>query len=69
MGKTTLLFHLLEKFRTSAPPHSFSDACNSREFMRFPAAELDTVGRSDFVRITRNQQAPAAEARPVIALS
>jgi general secretion pathway protein A len=41
MGKTTLLFHLLEKFRTSAhTAFIFQTQCNSREFMRFLLAEL-----------------------------
>src|ERR1700677_8139 len=41
MGKTTLLFHLLEKFRTSArTAFLFQTQCNSREFMRFLLAEL-----------------------------
>ena len=43
MGKTTLLFHLLEKFRTSArTAFLFQTQCNSREFMRFLLAELAT---------------------------
>jgi len=41
MGKTTLLFHLLEKFRTSAhTAFIFQTQCNSREFMRFLLAEV-----------------------------
>ena len=41
MGKTTLLFHLLEKFRSSArTAFLFQTQCNSREFMRFLLAEL-----------------------------
>lgn len=41
MGKTTLLFHLLEKFRTSAhTAFIFQTQCTSREFMRFLLAEL-----------------------------
>lgn len=41
MGKTTLLFHLLEKFRSSAhTAFIFQTQCNSREFMRFLLAEL-----------------------------
>jgi len=53
MGKTTLLFHLLEKFRTSArTAFIFQTQCNSREFMRFLLAELgyDNDGQ-DFVRM------------------
>jgi general secretion pathway protein A len=41
MGKTTLLFHLLERFRTSArTAFLFQTQCNSREFMRFLLTEL-----------------------------
>src|SRR6266700_7066635 len=45
MGKTTLLFHLLEKFRTSArTAFLFQTQCTSREFMRFLIAELGYEG-------------------------
>ena len=41
MGKTTLLFHLLEKFRNRAQTaFIFQTQCTSREFMRFLLAEL-----------------------------
>jgi general secretion pathway protein A len=53
MGKTTLLFHLLEKFRTSArTAFLFQTQCTSREFMRFLLAELgcETTDH-DFVRM------------------
>jgi len=41
MGKTTLLFHLLEKFRNRAlTAFVFQTQCTSREFMRFLLAEL-----------------------------
>jgi general secretion pathway protein A len=41
MGKTTLLFHLLERFRTTArTAFLFQTQCNSREFMRFLLSEL-----------------------------
>lgn len=41
MGKTTLLFQLLEKFRGNArTAFLFQTQCNSREFMRFLLAEL-----------------------------
>jgi general secretion pathway protein A len=41
MGKTTLLFHLLEKFRNRATTaFVFQTQCTSREFMRFLLAEL-----------------------------
>jgi general secretion pathway protein A len=45
MGKTTILFHLLEKFRTSARTALiFQTQCNSREFMRLLLAELGYEG-------------------------
>jgi general secretion pathway protein A len=53
MGKTTLLFHLLEKFRSTArTAFVFQTQCSSREFMRFLLAELGYEGDSqDFVRM------------------
>jgi general secretion pathway protein A len=53
MGKTTLVFHLLEKFRTSAhTAFIFQTQCNSREFLRFLLAELGYEGDTeDFVRL------------------
>jgi len=53
MGKTTLLFHILEKFRHSArTAFLFQTQCNSREFMRFLLAELGSEFRDqDFVRM------------------
>src|SRR4029077_8813798 len=53
MGKTTLLFHLLEKFRSSArTAFLFQTQCSSREFMRFLLAELGYHDDSqDFVRM------------------
>ncbi len=53
MGKTTLLFHLLEKFRNRATTaFVFQTQCTSREFMRFLLAELgiDHEGQ-DLVRM------------------
>src|SRR6202047_1077047 len=53
MGKTTILFHLLEKFRSSArTAFLFQTQCSSREFMRFLLAELgyESDG-NDFVRM------------------
>ena len=45
MGKTTLLFHLLEKFRdTARTAFLFQTQCDSREFMRFLLAELGYEG-------------------------
>ena len=52
MGKTTLLFHLLERFRTSARTvFLFQTQCNSREFMRFLLLELgcELHGQQDVV--------------------
>jgi general secretion pathway protein A len=41
LGKTTLLFHLLERFRASArTAFLFQTQCTSREFMRFLLNEL-----------------------------
>ena len=52
MGKTTILFHLLEKFRSTArTAFLFQTQCNSREFMRFLLAELGYEGNDDFVRM------------------
>ena len=53
MGKTTLLFHLLEKFRSSArTAFLFQTQCSSREFMRFLLTELGYQDDSqDFVRM------------------
>jgi general secretion pathway protein A len=53
MGKTTLLFQLLEKFRGSArTAFLFQTQCNSREFMRFLLTELGSENHEqDFVRM------------------
>src|SRR5437868_15551347 len=53
MGKTTILFHLLEKFRSTArSAFLFQTQCTSREFMRFLLAELGYQDDSqDFVRM------------------
>jgi general secretion pathway protein A len=53
LGKTTLLFHLLEKFRRNARTvFLFQTQCNSREFMRFLLAELGVEGPDlDFVHL------------------
>src|SRR5438270_8709930 len=53
MGKTTLLFHLLEKFRSTArTAFLFQTQCTSREFMRFLLSELGYEGDTqDFVRM------------------
>jgi len=52
MGKTTLLFHMLERFRHSArTAFLFQTQCNSREFMRLLLAELGVENHGeDFVR-------------------
>lgn len=45
MGKTTILFHLLEKFRdTARTALIFQTQCNSREFMRLLLSELGYEG-------------------------
>jgi len=53
MGKTTILFHLLEKFRSSArTAFVFQTQCTSREFMRFLLVELGYEGDTqDFVKM------------------
>jgi len=53
MGKTTLLFHLLEKFRrTARTVLLFQTQCTSREFMRFLMSELGyETADHDFVRM------------------
>jgi len=53
MGKTTLLFQLLEKFRGNArTAFLFQTQCSSREFMRFLLAELGfETQEQDFVRM------------------
>jgi len=53
MGKTTILFHLLEKFRSTArTAFIFQTQCTSREFLRFLLAELGYEGDTqDFVRM------------------
>lgn len=48
MGKTTLLFHLLERFRHNArTAFLFQTQCNSREFMRLLLAELGVENHGD----------------------
>src|SRR5580704_4421473 len=53
MGKTTLLFHLLQKFsHTARTAFIFQTQCNSREFMRFLLAEIGIENDvQDFVRM------------------
>jgi general secretion pathway protein A len=52
MGKTTLLFHLLEKFRNRArTAFLFQTQCSSREFMRFLLAEVGLESDGDFVHM------------------
>jgi general secretion pathway protein A len=53
MGKTTLLFQLLEKFRSTAhTAFLFQTQCTSREFMRFLLSELGSEDHEqDFVRM------------------
>ena len=73
MGKTTILFHLLEKFRSSArTAFLFQTQCTSREFLRFLLYELgyESDG-NDFVRMHEEfnrrllQEARAGNARVV----
>jgi general secretion pathway protein A len=53
MGKTTLLFHLLERFRNHArTAFLFQTQCNARELMRLLLAELGVESHDqDFVRM------------------
>lgn len=53
MGKTTLLFNLLERFRhTARTAFVFQTQCDSREFLRFLLFELGSDSRdTDFVRM------------------
>ena len=53
MGKTTLLFHLLERYsRVARTAFIFLTQCDSREFMRYLMSELGTdTGETDFVRL------------------
>ena len=53
MGKTTLLFHLLEKFRHSArTAFLFQTQCSSRELLRFLLAEFGIESKeNDLVRM------------------
>jgi general secretion pathway protein A len=53
MGKTTLLFHLLEQFRSTArTAFLFQTQCTSREFMQFLVGELGfEMNEQDFVRM------------------
>jgi general secretion pathway protein A len=53
MGKTTLLFHLLERYSTTArTAFIFLTQCDSREFLRYLMTELGAdTGETDFVRL------------------
>jgi general secretion pathway protein A len=53
MGKTTLLFHLLQRYsRAARTAFIFLTQCDSREFMRYLMSELGTdTGETDFVRL------------------
>lgn len=56
MGKTTILFHLLAKFGTSArTAFLFQTQCSSREFMRFLLAELGYEGDSQDIVSMHNE--------------
>ena len=49
MGKTTLLFHLLEKFRGQArTAFLFQTQCSSRDFMRSPGSTITLSSRTAF---------------------
>ncbi len=55
MGKTTILFHLLEKFRTLAhTAFLFQTQCNSRDFMRSLLSEIGC--EEDTMDVFRLQQ-------------
>src|SRR6185437_8372648 len=53
MGKTTLLFHLLERYsRVARTAFIFLTQCDSREFLRYLMTELGAdTGETDFVRL------------------
>ncbi|MGE5206684.1 MAG: TonB family protein [Chlamydiota bacterium] len=53
MGKTTLLFHLLERYsRTARTAFIFLTQCDSREFLRYLMTELGAdTKETDFVRL------------------
>jgi len=53
MGKTTLLYHLLEKYSDSArTAFIFQTQCDAREFMRYMLAELGfDIRNADFVQL------------------
>src|SRR6185437_14250680 len=53
MGKTTLLFHLLERYsRVARTAFIFLTQCDSREFMRYLMSELGaSTAETDFVRL------------------
>jgi general secretion pathway protein A len=53
MGKTTLLFHLLERYsRTARTAFIFLTQCDSREFLRYLMTELGAdTNETDFVRL------------------
>jgi len=67
MGKTTLLFQLLQKFESSArTAFIFQTQCTSREFMKFLLAEIgcEITGDQDLVSIHREfNQCLVQEAR------
>ncbi len=57
MGKTTLLFQLLQQFRSSARTvFLFQTQCNSREFMRFLLLELGCEGNGEQDLVTMHEQ-------------
>lgn len=57
MGKTTLLFQLLEKFRSSArTAFVFQTQCTSREVMRFLLTEVDCETHDNQDLVSMHQQ-------------
>jgi len=66
MGKTTLLFHILEQYRSSArTAFIFNTQCNSFDLLRALLSELDeeAVGRDTFQLHEKFKQVLAAEAQ------
>src|SRR5215470_12382469 len=66
MGKTTLLFHILEQYRSSArTAFIFNTQCNSFDLLRALLSELDeeAVGRDTFQLHEKFKQVLATEAQ------
>src|ERR1039458_9177470 len=57
MGKTTILFQLLQQFRSKArTAFLFQTQCTSREFMRFLLLELGCEVNQDHDLVTMHEQ-------------